>query len=300
MIAVSLRNNLLAHGKTCDMNDKENHTIYCHTKLNYHKLPGQKFVYTPKECFNGNANNLGYCRGLERGASCSNNGDADCDVDLYCDPIRKSCQPAARSGEHCDDTTKCASYLLCAWEDGTHFLCRNYGLYPNGKSLGAGDEDDICQSNYIDNDFTCDDGPILLGTNLKDIEGAQCKYSRGDEEEATCWYHADGHAICKKGAKDLIPEWKKALAYLRLQPQCHVSIPMAQCDMGREVMGSQKEWEDTWFAISRLHWEVQLEGLAPCMRQYVHPETFKYIGNYSGSVVPLSILALISLLFLIF
>lgn len=282
------------------MNDKENNTIYCHDKLKYFKLPGQKYIYTPKECFNGKADESGYCRGFEEKHSCSNNGDADCDVDLYCDPIAKSCQRVALEDEFCSMETKCASYLLCAWESGDASKCRGYGIYANGKSLGAGDEDDICQSNYIDNEFTCNDGPKLIGSNLRESEGAQCKYDRGHDEQANCWYHAEGYALCKKGARDLMSEWHKALGYLRRRPRCHVSIPMAQCDMGREVMGSQEEWEDIWVAIGRLHWEVQLEGLAPCMRQYVHPDTFKHIKNYSGSVIPLSILGFISVLFLIF
>ena len=280
------------------MNDKVNTTIYCHRKLEFKKLAGQKYVYTPKECFTAKADAEGYCRGNKEGESCSNHGDADCDVDLYCGAERKTCTKAVANGEFCGPTARCASHLLCVEENGPT-VCRGHGIYPNGKILGGNDEDDICQSNYIDSEYRCADGPLLVGSNLKESEGESCQYSRGDPEESYCWFHSGGKAICKKGARDLITEWRKALAYLVKEPQCHVAIPMAQCDMGRKVMSTQKEWEDVWLAISRLHWEVHLEGLAPCMRQYVHPETFKFMENFSGSLIPITILSLINLLFLI-
>jgi hypothetical protein len=289
---------ILEHGKTCDMNDKVNSTIYCHDKLKFKKLAGQKYEYTPKECFTEKFDSEGYCRGNKDGASCSNNGEADCDVDLYCSPERKVCLTAGRVGDHCGISVKCASHLICAYEYGGNSICREYGYYPNGHIIGVEDEDDICQSNYIDDEFTCQDGPLLIGKNLRDSEGESCQYTHGHPEESHCWYHSEGKAICKKGAKDLIPEWKKALAYLRLKPQCHVAIPMAQCDMGRKVVKTQEEFEDVWYAISRLHWEVHLEGLAPCMRQYVHPETFKFIKDSSASFIPVSILSFIALVFL--
>jgi co-chaperonin GroES (HSP10) len=56
-------NKVIAVGMTCDMNDKVNNTVYCHDKINYKKLAGQKFVYTPKECFTERADIEGYCRG---------------------------------------------------------------------------------------------------------------------------------------------------------------------------------------------------------------------------------------------
>eukprot|EP00826_Nyctotherus_ovalis_P050888 TRINITY_DN629_c0_g1_i5.p1 TRINITY_DN629_c0_g1~~TRINITY_DN629_c0_g1_i5.p1 ORF type:complete len:289 (-),score=63.93 TRINITY_DN629_c0_g1_i5:132-998(-) len=286
----------------CDMNDKENSTIRCHRKIQAGKLAGQKYKYSPLECFTSLGDGEGYCRGNPEGGSCSNNGEADCDVDLYCDPTRKVCLGAVQVGDYCNEHLKCASYLLCAWENGTisDYKCRNYGLYPNGHSLGPGDEDDICQSNYIDDDYYCQEGPKLVSSHLKDTEGESCEYSRGASDESHCWFHGEGKAICKKGALDLMTEWKKALSYLRLSPQCHVSVPMAQCDMGRKVVNTQAEWEDIWYSISRLHWEVHLEGLPVCMRQYVHPETFKYFRSYSGALTSFSALTLLALLLLIF
>jgi len=280
------------------MNDKVNDTIKCHKKLEFKKLAGQKFLYTPKECFTSKADDEGYCRGNKEGEGCGNHGDADCDVDLYCSDERRTCTRAGLNGEHCSIKAKCASYLLCAWEDGQTHICRGHGIYPNGQILGPYDEDDICQSNYINEELSCTDGPVLIGPNLRDTEGETCQYTRGGPEESHCWFHSEGKAICRKGAKDLITEWRTALAYLVKQPQCHISIPMAQCDMGRKVMETQKEWEDVWLAISRLHWEVHLEGLAPCMRQYIHPETFKHMQSFSASLIPIAILSLISLLFL--
>ena len=52
---------------------------------------------------------------------------------------------------------------------------------------------------------------------------------------------------------------------------------MAQRDMGRRVVETQKEFADIWYVISKLHWDVQLEGLAYCMREYVNPYSFKYL-----------------------
>ena len=51
---------------------------------------------------------------------------------------------------------------------------------------------------------------------------------------------------------------------------------MAQCDMGKKVAKSQEEWETILYAINRLHWEVLLDGLAPCMKKHLNSEFFKY------------------------
>jgi len=267
----------IALGMTCDMNDRVNATIYCHKKLEYKKLAGQKYVYSPRECFISKADPEGYCRGNLEGESCSNHGDADCDVDLYCGDETKTCKKAAVNGEFCGKYTKCASHLLCVEEDGSN-VCRWHGIYPNGKSLGPYDESKVCQSNYID-EYTCTHGPLLIGSNLRNSEGERCVYSRGDPEESYCWYHSEGKAICKRGAGDLITEWRKVVEYLFKEPKCHVSIPMGLCDMGRKVVKTEKEWKDIRLAIIRLNWEVHLEGLAPCMRQYIHPEAFKHMSS---------------------
>eukprot|EP00826_Nyctotherus_ovalis_P050885 TRINITY_DN629_c0_g1_i2.p3 TRINITY_DN629_c0_g1~~TRINITY_DN629_c0_g1_i2.p3 ORF type:complete len:137 (-),score=23.08 TRINITY_DN629_c0_g1_i2:657-1067(-) len=118
----------------CDMNDKENSTIRCHRKIQAGKLAGQKYKYSPLECFTSLGDGEGYCRGNPEGGSCSNNGEADCDVDLYCDPTRKVCLRAVQVGDHCNKDLKCASYLLCGWENGaiSDYKCCNYGLYPSG------------------------------------------------------------------------------------------------------------------------------------------------------------------------
>lgn len=283
----------------CDMNDHENTTIHCHERFKFRRLPGQKHVYTPKECFNDLADEEGYCRGKPVGSSCSNNGHADCDVDLYCEEPRKVCVPVGKVGDACTAERKCASYLLCAWEDGLDFRCRNYGTYPNGKTLGPGDEDDICQSNYIDQNYLCSEGPRLTSPHLREAPGESCHYTVGSEDRSHCWYQSGGKAICKRGAGDLMNEWKTSLAYLLLQPSCHVTIPMAQCDMGRKVVASQEEWEKIWFAISKLHWDVHLEGLAQCMKQYVHPETFKYEKSSFGNLISVSTLSLFALLLIL-
>jgi hypothetical protein len=71
--------------------------------------------------------------------------------------------------------------LLCAWESATRSVCRGHGIYPNGRQIGPSDEDGICQSNYVNADYVCTDGPLLIGTNcrhrvkeknLRDSEGA--------------------------------------------------------------------------------------------------------------------------------
>lgn len=66
------------------------------------------------------------------------------------------------------------------------------------------------------------------------------------------------------------------MLYLRKRPKCHVSIPFAQCDMGRKVVETDEEFREIWMAITRIHWEAQLEGLPECMKLYVHPEAWKY------------------------
>lgn len=280
------------------MNDLENMTIYCHDKFEYTKLPGQKFEFSPKECLNFRHDEEGYCRGRPYGSSCRDNGDLDCDVDLFCDSDHR-CAHAKAVGEFCENDEKCASYLLCVWEEDNHYRCRNYGLYPNGKDLGPSDEDDICQSNYIDHNFICQDGPRLIGSNLRENPNEICNYDRGSYEKSHCWYHAEGKAICKRGAGDLMNEWRIALSYLNLRPQCHVSIPMSQCDMGRKVVSSQAEWEKIWHVISMLHWETQVQGLAHCMKQYVHPEIFKFETNLSAPMVTTPLLSLLALLLLL-
>lgn len=79
-----------------------------------------------------------------------------------------------------------------------------------------------------------------------------------------------------------------------------MAIPLAQCDMGRLVVNSDEDWRKIWMSISRLHWEMQLEGLLPCMKEYVHPEAFKYEPRPSaGSYLTLSVLSLIPLLLLL-
>jgi len=274
----------IAYGMTCDMNDKVNSTIFCHRKMESKKLAGQKYVYSPKECFTSKADPEGYCRGNLEGEPCSNNGDAECDVDLYCRSETKRCTKAAVNGEFCNRDTKCASYLLCIWEYEANRVCREYGIYPNGKLLGPYDEDNICQSNYVTHELFCADGPLLIGSNLRKSEGEECIYTRGDPDQSYCWYHSEGKAICKRGARDLIKEWRKALEYLAKKPKCHVSIPMGLCDMGRKVVETEKEWKDIWLAIIRLHWESHLEGLAPCMRQYIHPEAFKYMSSLDSLI----------------
>ena len=165
------------------MNDLENTTIRCHQRFHYKKLPGQKYFTSPSECFNSMADTEGYCRGKTFGQSCANNGDADCDVDLHCDE-RKSCVHVGINGDHCDDHHKCASNLLCAWEDGVNFVCRHYGIYPNGKSLGPGDEDDICQSNYIDEEYYCRAAPRLTSPRFRDSAGEKCEYTAGRHDHS--------------------------------------------------------------------------------------------------------------------
>ena len=84
------------------------------------------------------------------------------------------------------------------------------------------------------------------------------------------------------------------LNYLNRRPKCHVDLPMAQCDMGREVVETQEKWEDIWFTLSKLHWENQIEGLLECMKSFVHPEAFKYRRHPSyGSSLTVSALTLV-------
>lgn len=265
------------------MNDQVNTTIYCHRPFQYKKLAGQKYLYSPRECFNDLADYEGYCRGKTVGSSCSNNGHADCDVDSYCEATRKICVPAGRVGDSCTSDMRCASHLLCAFENGVEYKCRNYGTYPNGKILGPGDEDSICQSNYKNYLYYCSEGPRLTSPHLRDNENEQCHYTAGDSQLSQCWYHAEGKAICRTGVGDLMKEWNTILAYLLLMPKCHVSIPLAQCDMGRKVVKSDEEWKQIKNSIIRLHCEPQLEGLASCMKQYIHPDFDKFGDNSENS-----------------
>ncbi len=257
------------------MNDLENSTIHCHNRFARRRLAGEMYRDSPKECFTGKADEEGYCRGAGYGESCSNNGDADCDVDMYCSD-RKVCEHARLEGESCNDLVKCASYLTCAWENGVDYKCRPYGFHPDGESLGPGDEDEICHSKYLNHEYKCEQGPRLTHSNERDLPGEKCVYSHGDNYVAHCWYHSEGKAMCRRGAGDMQTEWHMVLAYLMKRPKCHVTLPMAQCDMGRKVMATQEEWEKTWFALSSLHWENQMEGVLECMRHFVHPEAFKY------------------------
>lgn len=111
----------------CDMNDKENTTIKCSKAMPRAKLAGEKWVDTPDECFTKKHDDEGYCRGMEYGQSCSNNGDADCDVDLFCSS-RKVCEHAGDVGHSCYYNEKCQSHLTCSWNDGVNFVCQQYGF----------------------------------------------------------------------------------------------------------------------------------------------------------------------------
>eukprot|EP00826_Nyctotherus_ovalis_P004547 TRINITY_DN10995_c0_g1_i3.p1 TRINITY_DN10995_c0_g1~~TRINITY_DN10995_c0_g1_i3.p1 ORF type:complete len:275 (+),score=33.84 TRINITY_DN10995_c0_g1_i3:166-990(+) len=221
VIAVNLFDHTIAEGMTCDMNDMQNHTIYCHKKIEHKKLPGQKFANSPAECFSGKGDSEGFCRGNPAGSSCAKDGVAECDVDLYCHPAVNICLEASNTGEYCNDYTKCKSNLLCSWEDGTRYRCRSYGVYPNGKLLGLGDEKEICQSDYVSENSRCEEAPQLLGSNVRDNEGDKCEYTRGYPEYSSCGYHEKGKAVCRRGAKDLEKEWKMIIAYLNRKPKCH-------------------------------------------------------------------------------
>lgn len=281
------------------MNDLENTTIRCHNRFMRKRLAGEKYHDSPKECFSEHYDTEGYCRGAVYGQSCSNNGDADCDVDLYCSE-RKVCEHAKLEGEHCNAVDKCASYLLCSWEDGYDYKCRPYGYHSNGDTLGPGDEDDICRSRYLNDEAVCEKGPRLTHSNIRDMPGEKCTYTHGPNDLARCFYHHEGKAICRKGAGDMEKDWNTVLEYLRKRPKCHVTIPLAQCDMGALVYTDKTEWEKLWFTLSEIHWEAQLEGLLPCMHRFVHPEAFKYGEKKSyGSFLTASLASIIAILFLL-
>ncbi len=282
------------------MNDLENSTIHCHNRFVRKRLAGERYFESPKECFTGKADEEGYCRGATYGETCSNNGDADCDVDMYCSD-KKVCEHARLEGEPCDTREKCASYLICAWEDGINYKCRPYGYHQDGQALGPGDDDEICRSKYLNKEYMCEQGPRLTHSNIRDTPGEKCVYTHGDQHFARCWYHPDGKPICRKGAGDMQSEWQTVLSYLGKHPKCHVDLPLAQCDMGRKVMESDQEWEDTWFSLSRLHWENQMEGVLDCMKHFVHPEAFKYQmrRKSAGSFLSVSVLAMIPLALLL-
>ena len=281
------------------MNDVQNTTIFCHNRFVRKRLAGEKFRESPKECFTNKADDDKYCRGAGYGETCSNNGDADCDVDLYCSD-RKVCEHAAQEAEHCAYNIPCASHLLCAWEDGIAFKCRPYGFHTDGEDIGPGEEDDICHSRYRNAHYKCEQGPKLTHSNLRDYPGEKCIYTHGDNGQANCWYQHEGKAICRRGVAELRAEWLLVLSYLAKKPKCHVAIPMGQCDMGRKAVATDEEWSKIWFAISKLHWENQMEGILDCMKSFIHPEAFKYEPRKSaGSFLTLSVLSLLPLLLLL-
>jgi len=189
------------------MNDVDNKTVRCHTRFIRKRLAGEKFRDSPKDCFTQTADEKHYCRGAVYGHSCSNNGDADCDVDMYCSE-RKVCEHAKLEGEYCNSHERCASYLICAWEDGVDSRCRPYGFYPNDKQLGPGDEDEICQSRFLNDDFKCEHAPSLEHSNLRDKPGDKCVYTHGPLNMARCYYQKEGKAICRKGAAQQQPDWE--------------------------------------------------------------------------------------------
>ncbi len=84
------------------------------------------------------------------------------------------------------------------------------------------------------------------------------------------------------------------------KPSCHVTIPLAQCDMGSKVFKDKTEWQRLWFTISEVHWEAHIEGLLECMREYVHPEAFKFQKvNSFGGFITAPMAGLIALLLLL-
>lgn len=87
---------------------------------------------------------------------------------------------------------------------------------------------------------------------------------------------------------------------MRKRPKCHVTIPMAQCEKGRDVMPDEESWKNVWRAMSKLHWENQMEGVLECMKDYVHPDAFKYDRQKSfGSYLSISLVSLFSLILLL-
>jgi len=188
------------------MNDLQNKTINCRPRFIRKRLAGEKIRESPKECFNNIVDEKNFCRGAKHGESCTNNGDADCDVDLYCSE-RRVCEYAKLEGDYCNRKDKCASYLLCAWEDGLDSRCRAYGYHPFGTQLGPGEEDDICSTHYINVDFKCDHGPRIAHNNIRETPGEKCVYTHGDNDISRCYYHQDGKALCRRGPGDLMDEW---------------------------------------------------------------------------------------------
>jgi hypothetical protein len=258
------------------MNDKENTTIRGQKKMPRYKLAGETYESSPDECFTKKHDEEGFCRGNGHGEGCGNGGDADCDVDLYCDVKKRTCESAGLFDHSCYYDEKCASYLTCSWNDGVMFKCKPYGFYEVGTMVGPGEEDDACKSNYINSTYYCDTGPKLIGEIERNSPGEKCTYSHGEYDYSKCYYHAGGKAICKQGMGPLEPDWKIVVEYLHKHPKCHVSIPLAQCDMGRKVVSSDEEWAKVWMAISRVHWDAHFQGMPKCLKQYIHPESFKF------------------------
>jgi len=281
------------------MNDNENTTIHCHNAFVRRRLAGEKFIESPRECYTGKADDDGYCRGAGYGQSCANSGDADCDVDLYCSE-KQVCEYARLNGEYCNEKLKCASYLTCAWEDGVNYKCRPYGFHQDGKQLGPGDEEDLCRSRHMNDEYICEKAPWLTHSNVVDYPGHKCVYTHGSDGVAQCYYHHEGKAICRRGNHDMRDEWQIVLEYLKRKPKCHVALPYAQCDEGRKVFETDVEWHKTWLALNRLHWEHQMEGLNECMKHFIHPEAFKYEVHKSyGSYMGFTIIGLISMILLV-
>ncbi len=190
----------------CDMNDLENKTIRCHNRFPQKRLAGEMYDMSPTECFSNRADGEKFCRGAVYGESCANNGDADCDVDLYCSE-RRVCEHAKLEGENCSSHVKCASYLMCAWDWNSDYKCRPYGYHTNGESLGPGDEDDACRSHYLNDELVCEHGPRLVHSNVRGSPGDKCTYTFGENDRAQCYYHQEGKAVCRRGPGDMEAQW---------------------------------------------------------------------------------------------
>lgn len=273
---VILSNFCIAITLTCDLSDTSNQIYRCHSKLAIKKLAGDKFRDSPRECFTGKVNDEGYCIGAAFGESCANNGDADCDVGLFCNE-KYICEHALKEGDNCSRLRKCESYLTCQVDiNGVEQKCKKYGSMINGEEVAPSNDPDICRSNWFSETYICQDGPKLKHSNIRENPGETCEYDIDYPTKSVCYYHSEGKALCSKGAGQMNDVFTKIIHYLDRKPKCHVDHPYAQCDMGEKVFDDPDQWADTWKSLFLLHYEPHFEGLLDCMKKFIHPDAFKY------------------------
>jgi hypothetical protein len=280
VIAVSLRVNKIASGKTCLLFPNDNSAVKCTDKSDVTVLPGFR-IRGSGGCYGKSVD--GYCRGKGINEDC--NDSFECDVGLMCG-MSKKCENAAEEGEYCNNEDRlCKSYLYCQEE-----RCIKYGSVKDHVNPGTNNPD-LCESHHIFKGV-CSAGPKLDGLIFVEHIEDVCDYDNGEHEPAVCGFHKNGKAICKPGDGDLASDWKDLLSYLNKKPECNPYIShLSMCDYGEKILG--REYLKAAIAYWKLHNFVDIQENADCVKDYTNSDYFDIVRRYNSATFVSALFALL-------